>query len=68
MDRVEVLRETKDTWVKVAGRKARVFYEYRWSDCVLKLTITLSNQSWGAWYRGEDGDEGESNHRSRRES
>ena len=36
VDRVEVLRETKDTWVEVAGRKARVFYEYRW-DCVLKL-------------------------------
>ena len=27
-----------------------------------------TSSSWGAWYCGEDGDEGESNHRSRRES
>ena len=30
VDRVEVVQETKDTWVEVAGRKARVFFEYRW--------------------------------------
>ena len=41
VDRVEVVRETKDTWVEVAGRKARVFFEYR-CESVLRSLLELT--------------------------
>lgn len=49
VDRVEVVQETKDTWVEVAGRKARVFFEYRAGECgTVARTVTRGKAITGS--------------------